>query len=348
MHVRLSRMESGKESYRNMKSQMRNSASQVESIASKYRGISCIDSRLGKLASIREEIKTCADQCGQIEAVLSTVTYLYDSCENRIIDRLEGVRPINAEIPSGMQTTMDLSMLLSGYESGEVSESELTELFTALFGPVEVIDDWSANAKLIGKWADLFGDFKFTKYLKEYADLIGKGTIFDIAGYLDDSKDLIEALNKGDLEEIEKIAQKWGAGFINKSLYSGGSVLKGIEGGVYLDFAWNLGKDITEKGSEFLQDPSIGSLAGFLWESVVENYGQAIWKEGTKLASGTISLVSDLVGWDFDEDDFNDAMDFLGGAFEDVYNDTKEAVAYAGEQIWNGISSAASWFCSLF
>ena len=26
----------------------------------------------------------------------------------------------------------------------------------------------------------------------------------------------------------------------------------------------------------------------------------------------------------------------------------KEAVAYAGEQIWNGISSAASWFCSLF
>lgn len=175
--------------------------------------------------------------------------------------------------------------------------------------------------------SDMFGDI--SNQLKD----VGKNELFKVAGYLDDGKKLIDALNTGDLDALENLSEK----YLKKGVKSGIQLatcvkVSGVVNSVYLDLGWNLGENITESVQEIADDPSFGSAASGLWNITAGTFFDA----GAGLAEDALSFVGDITGQGFDADDFGNAMDYL-------WNHPIESLVATGEVIVDGVASFFDW-----
>ena len=210
------------------------------------------------------------------------------------------------------------------------------------------VEDISENYSMFG------GESAFMKILGEYAEAVGDLNILKTAGYLGDCSNLLEALEGGDADKIEDLMVKYGKKGMGKLLDSATGV-GGITGATYVSIGVSAGENFVEEIKEFNAEPSLGSLAGIVWGAT----GGAMWDAGAELAKDGLDLVYTILGKDFDEADFDMAMDFVSNAMETLVEDVANGIGNIGtaavdaasgiaEAVWDGAcnigKTVASWF----
>lgn len=195
---------------------------------------------------------------------------------------------------------------------------------------------------------------------EEFKDTLKEDKVFQILGYIYDGLDTIKAWTGGDVDKVESLAEK----YIKKGIKAGTKEFIGVAGNtksVYIDLAWNFGKNAVEGIQQMNENPSIGSLASLVWDMT----GKTFVDTGVNMASEGIEFVYGLLGKEFDKEDFEECMDFLGkvtmeslASFVEnpvqkigtTVNIMTEAAGSAVEAVWKGIvnigESVGSWFSS--
>ena len=217
-------------------------------------------------------------------------------------------------------TRLDLQLLLGDTSLG-------------IIGGVDNAASFIKNTGDYAEWIDVLFDSDVFGDISDQLGDIGKNDLFKIAGYLDDGKKLVDALNAGDLDALENLSEE----YLKKGVQSGiqfatGIKTSGVVNGVYLDLGWNFGENFAESYQDFIDDPSFGSAVSGLWNITAGTFFDA----GAGLAEDAFSFLSDITGQEFDTDDFGNAMDYL-------WNHPIESLVATGEVIVDGVASFFDW-----
>lgn len=253
---------------------------------------------------------------------------------------------IATALPLPLFTNLNMADEVSGLFGVSSGNSTPISLDYLLESPVSILSEIKSGMGNIDKLTDiysLFSDSEFMQTLGDYAGEIGKDPILKVASYLDDGKDLIDAIASGDTDTLESLIEKYskkGVQFVTG--------FKNPFSSIYLDIGWNIGENAVESGQKFAKDPSLDNLLSLGWNVT----GGALIDAGQSLASETLDFVYGLVGADFDEQDFNNAMEYLGDSIvetcEWVGGKIGEGIVAVGDAIIDGASAISDWWSSIW
>lgn len=360
MEVKLNILESSSESYLRLRQRLNNSAQELGSIASSYRDITSVGSKVGRINSIKSKVETYAVRCGSFSQALERIEVLYQECENRISDECDGVRRISADTTTSMQDMLDIAKkvgavlggslgaagIIGGVTSGGFGggsggggfrgsgsawdtfwSSGLTGNLEDFIGDLADFKSTSGRLESVLEYIDYFGGSE----LAEYFGKIGGNGIFDVAGYLDDYDELVEAWNSGDADGVRDLIDKYAKKVAGKVVPGSGLV-----GNIYGELAWNFGSNLGDGILEFIEEPSFEGACEVIWNSTAG----AFWETGTDLGKDVLQLWHTLTGTEFDEADYDMAMDWLGNAITDTVAGAANALIDVGGQVIEGAAAA--------
>lgn len=207
-----------------------------------------------------------------------------------------------------------------------VSASSLAMLAGNDVDFMDFMDKFKSNvgsAESAAKAWELFAGTDSAKQLYEGLKEVGESDFFKVTDGLEDMKKIMDAVDAGDSDVVEELIKEYVTG--TASEVTGTS-------GIYLDLGWNMGKNLAESVRDFADNPTIGNLFHGVWTTV----GKGYFDTGAGLAESAIDGISDVIGMDFDKEDFGEAMDYL-------WNHPVESLAATGEVIWDGLKKAGSW-----
>ena len=353
MEVKINVMESSSDSYLRLRQQLNNSALELENIASAYRDITCISQKTGQLNSVKAQVQSCASKSGSFSQALERIRALYQEYESRISDECDGVRRILADIPTGVQNVSDVAVKLTAVMGGTAAAG--AAVTGAAGAGIQGID---LDAVTGSGATDTLGDMKSTtgkiEGLLEYVDYFSGGNaaeLFDeinengilkVAGYLDDYDDLKKAWESGDADGVKEVLEK----YLEKAAGKLTDV-PGVGGSIITDLGVNIGKNVAESWNEFIEEPSFDTAWDFAWDSSAG----ALWDTGTGVTKDLFSLIYPIFGQEFDEADFDTAMNWLegtvSGAVKGTVENFVEGAEKVGEVIGKGLvavgETIASW-----
>ena len=305
-----------------------------------------LDIEVASSEGIRTELaalRQCGQRySGQIEAMVQTLDRVCSSfiSTDQMITKQAGdiqytadwiltafatgmAAPLPLSVFNGLDMTDKISEVFGG-TGGNSTPFPLDYLVENQVAVLSEIKSGMGNIKDLTNIYSLFSDSELMQTLGDYAEEIGKDTVLKVASYLDDGKDLLEAISSGDADTLEELIEKYAK--------KGVQVATGFEssfGSIYLDLGWNLGENAAESVQSFIEEPSLDSLLSGVWNVT----GGTFIDAGKNLASGTLDFLYGLVGADFDEQDFNNAMEYLGDSIVGGLN-------WAGEAVAEGILAA--------
>lgn len=281
------------------------------------------------LKTVREDLQTQCRDVRQLKIMLEAVLGEYSTTENRLCTFSSSGHTQTSTTTYVEETNVDQT--LSG------SPQNLQSLFagTALdfLGCASKATSFMKDAEDYSEWIDVLFDSDMFGDISNFLSEINKSDIFKITGYLGDGKKLIEALNSGNIDALESLAEK----YLKKGTKSGikmitGIKLSGVISSVYLDLGWNLGENVVENTRYFIENPSVETGLSSIWNITAGT----LFDTGTDLAEDLLSFVGDITGQGFDADDFGNAMDYLW------QHPIKSAVA-TGEVIIDGVADFFDW-----
>lgn len=294
----------------------------------------------------------------QLRSALATINDKYSSCENKLFL----VSNSNELFIAATNIADSLSHFINsdsiGLTPDWIENMPYTSIATLAGLSVSDSYEWildkltsgKSNISNIRDLSELGWLFTGNENLQEISKSfkeMGDNSVFKTAGYLDDGLDLIDAINNGDLDALESLADKYMKQGVK---YLTGA--KGATGAIYLDLGLNMGKNFAESAQAFTEDPSLSTAFDTVW-SVSAG---AFLDTGFGLAENTLDFVYGVFGADFDNEDFNEAMDFLSGALHDVTEAAVVTVVDTATEIVETIGSGVaaigetvgSWFKKLF
>lgn len=337
MQVKTDGLQQAANAFSQMQGQLDNSVSQLGRFSSRYGDITSVAARLGEVQSVRQQLELQAGQFGQCGQVLKNVSDLYQNTERKIADYCDG-----------MKQTFSYSTVYGAGQSIGNTESwgewNLEDFLEANSDMLKIIKDPLSNVKELLDAADeLFGTDEFLEEFKDLLDDMKGSKFLKVADYINKGKKLLEHWNKGDADAVEKDL----TGFLKKGAKKL-SGLSGTEGGVYLNWGVNMGKEFAEGMKNITEDPSIGTIAGTAWNATIGSYADALWESGSDLGATITKVAYGLVGAEFDQKDYDMAMDYLKGVIQDCTSGTVNMMLDTGSKMWQGAEMAASWFRNLF
>ncbi len=306
------------ESYLRIKKSLGESAQELERIASSYRDITAVAGKIGQINSAKTRVQTCSARCGSFSQAIERIEGLYRQYETRISDECDGVRRLSVDAGASVQNIKETAakvaaMLGSGavlgaaaVSSGELQDGTLGALDSS--GVEKLRDIRSAKGKL-GTFLEYFDHITGGNIGEVFKD-VTETDFLKAAGYLDDYEKLTEAWASGDADTVENLLEK----YIKKG--TGALLLpsSGIVGDMYIDIGWNIGENITESANAFREDPSFSEALDMVWNSTAG----AVWDTGTDLGKDAMELWHSVWGTEFDEADYDMAMDWLKNFVSDV------------------------------
>lgn len=357
MQVKLNVLNESANEFGYLKTQLESIAEELNRIISKYGDITCFQTYANQMHKERKSIQEQGKYCGQFKAALEGIRNIYEQCESGIIDKCEEVQGQSIEAEVVQENLSGLSVEMSELlKSGKGTEN--TELYMYSDEVLDMLKDMKSQMGTIEDISEIYamfgGESEFVKVLGEYAEKVGGLNILKTAGYLGDCSSIVEALESGDTEKIEKLLVKYGKKGMGKLLKSATGV-SGITGSTYISLGVNAGENLIEEVIELYEEPSLGSLAGAVWGVT----GGAMWDAGAELAKDGLELFYAIGGKEFDEADFDMAMDFVGNAMESLVEGVADGIAGIGAAAmdtaagiagaaWEGVcnmgKTVASWF----
>ena len=336
MRVKTDGMQQVANAFSQMQGQLDNSVSQLGRFSSRYGDITAVAARLGEVQSVRQQLELQAGQFGQCGQVLRNAFDFYQETERKIIDYCDG-----------MEQTFSYN---TAYEKGQSAGNtvswtmDLDDFLEANSDMLKIIKEPLSNVKeLLDVSDELFGTDKFLEEFKDLLDDMKGSKFLKVADYINRWKKLIEHWNQGDVDAVEKDLTgllKKGA----KKVFG----LSGTEGGVYLNWGMNMGKEFAEGMKNITENPSVGTIAGTAWNVTLGSYADALWESGTDLGATGLKVAYGLVGAEFDQKDYDLAMDYLKDVVRDCASGTINMMLDTSTKIWNGTQTVASWFQNLF
>ncbi len=284
------------------------------------------------LEDVHNDLQIHSKNIRQLKAVLEAALSEYSTTENRLC-ALSSSNDTQASIDSNVKKT-DVGQL---FFATSVVLSNLRLLFGdaawEMLGGLNKVSSFIKDAGDYSEWIDVLLDSDTFEGVSDFLGDIGKNDLFKVTGYLGDGKKLVDALNDGNLDALESLAEKYAKKGVKLGIKSATGVkVSGVVNSVYLDLGWNLGENAVESIQDFIDAPSPGSGLSGLWNMTAGTFFDA----GTSLAEDALSFVGDITGQGFDNDDFGNAMDYLW------HHPIKSAVA-TGEVIVDGVASFFDW-----
>ena len=359
MQVKLNELSNSADQFRTLKIQLDNNAEVLEHIIAKYRDLTTFNRYISQIYTVRNEIFEEREHCEQFRTALDSIRNLYEASERRIVDRCEGVKTTSVKVDVTVADLTNVSAAVSGVMQGTGATEvfDIEEMHKASLEGMSAIKDIEASLGFVGDFSEIYelfgGENKFIELLGEYSEEIKKLDVLKSVGYVADSFNLIDALNNGDADKVEKLLVKYGEKGIGKLLKSTLG-LDGFTGALYISIGLNAGKNLVEEITEFQADPSLGSFAGIIWGAS----GGALFDVSADIAKDAMDLVVTLTGNEFNEEGFDMAMDYLSDEIEMVVESVgdgiEDGIKYVGDTItgfvdsaWDGICNAgetiASW-----
>ncbi|MCD8361604.1 MAG: hypothetical protein LUC98_01375 [Lachnospiraceae bacterium] len=247
-----------------------------------------------KLTSYSENLNSMSLIASSLGVALSDSVSLYAKTENELSN--------GSNLEEQFQNPA-----VSNNNTEEITYSSLAWLFGAICGLYADVGSAAGKLKTVTEYLGYVFDNEFLGTVSMMSKEMGDFAIFKVAGWMDDGKDLIEAIEKGDADSVEDLIEKYVKKGI-KTLTSGTTLPKGVVGATYINIAWNAGENLIDSATEFGEDPSLATAASAVWAVT----GEALFDTGTDLAETGLELVYSVVGKEFDGDDFEEAMECLG------------------------------------
>ena len=337
MWVKTDGLQQAANAFSQMQGQLDNSVSQLGRFSSRYGDITSVAARLGEVQRVRQQLELQAGQFGQCGQVLRNVSDLYQNTEQKIVNYCDG-----------MEQTFSYNTAYGAGQSAANTVSwvgpDLDDLLDANSDMLKIIKEPLSNVKELLDVADvLFGTAEFLEEFKDLLDDMKGSSFLKIADYINKGKKLVEHWNQGDADAVEKDL----TGFLKKGAKKL-SGLTGTEGGVYLNWGVNMGKEFAEGMKNITENPSVGTIAGTAWNVTLGSYADALWESGTDLGATITKVAYGLAGAEFDQKDYDLAMDYLKGVIQDCTSGTINMMLDTGSKMWQGAQMAASWFRNLF
>ena len=301
---------------------------------------------LSALKVIQQDIAYEVDCILKLKAVLASVNKEYSFCEAKLIGTtLDPTTPL--EHLSFSNLTPDALSSLPYTSISTILSLSLSDKLDPVINKITDYKSTLSNFQDLSEFSWLFtGNTAFRDIRHELKEM-GDNPIFNVAGYLDDSLTLKDAIDAGNLDALEYLADKYMKKGVK--LATGAS---GVTGAIYLDLGLNMGKNYVESMQSFVANPSVSTAFNTVW-SVSAG---AFLDTGFGLAENTLDFVYGLFGAEFDHADFNQAMDFLGNALQDTAETVVVTAVETTKTIVEGIGSSISaigesvgnWFSKLF
>lgn len=345
MQAKLDVIKQAAREFEQMQGQMDNSVSQLGRFSSKYGDITSVANYMDEIRRMQTLLDTSAVQLGQCGHVLMSISELYSATEKKITDYCDGVP--RKVLQKGLEDSGTGAALAGGMSGNSLLwlSGDWDNLLEANDDLLKIIKEPLDNVKkLLDIPEELLGDEEF---LKDFRDILGdiKDEHFlKVADFISKGKELVEHWQQGDVNGVEKDIK----GFA-KSVIKEASGLSGIDGGVYIDWGLNMGKGIADGMQQIIEDPSVGTIAGTAWNTLVGSYVDAVWSAGTKLGATGLKVLYGVTGNQFDQNDYDTAMDFLKGVIGECASGVFNTAAQVGKNMLDGTQSfVASWFQKLF
>lgn len=281
------------------------------------------------LKTVREDLQTQCRDIRQLKVVLEAILAEYSTTENRL-----------RTFSSSGHTQTPITSYVEETNAGQAlssSPQNLQPLFAStawnLLGSVSKATSFMKDVEDYSGWIDVLFDSEMFGDISNFLSEINKSDIFKITGYLGDGKKLIDALNNGNIDSLESLAEK----YLKRGIKSGiklftGVKVSGVISSVYLDLGWNLGENTVENIHSFFENPSIETGLSSIWNITAGT----LFDTGTGLTKDFFSAIGDITGQGFDAEDFGNAMDYLW------HHPVKSAIA-TGEVIIDGVASFFDW-----
>lgn len=303
MKVKISAMESAISDLKTAKQILNNNTLRINEILKFYSDISCVRNYSGQIRLVRDDLETLASRCGSYASALNNIENLYKSYEEQIIDECEGVKAITGAVSAGQQSTIEISSVISdiGFDStifDRISTVGPTDFIGQLADMVSALDkvktlseygDYVFDNELLSKISDISKDWGDIEALKKIS-LIG------------DCNDLLDAWQKGDVDKVESLLEK----YIKKGVKKVEEI-KGTVNSTYFNIIWNGTENAVDAYNNFKENPSAATLAAGFLDTMLGAYVDT----GTDLTKKAMGLLAGVTGNKFDSDDFGDAMDYF-------------------------------------
>lgn len=349
-----------------------------------------LDIQIASTENIRQSLTSLKNsstkECEILSGMSNALFRVNDEFQSTDHGLSEQARDVNyaldfiiADAASGFSSGIPLEILTKLISAGSISS--LFGLLTTATMPLNLqlifgdtpwdllsgINDVTSFIRDAGdysEWIEVLLDSEMFGDISDFLGDISKNDLFKVAGYLGDGKKLIDALNSGNLDDLEELSEK----YLKKGVKSGiklatGVKISGVVYSVYLDLGWNLGENAVESVQGFIEKPSLGSALSGLWNMTAGTFFDA----GTGLAEDTFSFIGDVTGAGFDAEDFGNAMDYLWNhPFKSAYATgevlvngaiaVREAIVDGATTVGGAIVDGAGWLankigdsvCSLF
>lgn len=284
------------------------------------------------LKDVYNDLQIHSKNVRQLKTVLETALSEYSTTENHLC-ALSALSDTHASTDYNAKKT-DVSQIFSA-TSGVLSNPQLLfgEAAWELLGGVNKVSSFIKDSEDYSEWIDVLFDSDMFRDLSEEFHKIGKNKFFEVTGWLGDGKKLLDAINDGNLDTLEGLAEKYAKKGVKSGIKKATGVkVSGVVNSIYLDLGWNLGENVVESVRDFIDDPSLVSGLSGVWNITAGTFFDA----GTNLAEDALSFVGDITGQGFDANDFGNAMDYLW------CHPIKSAVA-TGEVIVDGVASFFDW-----
>ena len=277
------------------------------------------------LKAVHDNMQTHCKNVQQLKTVLEASLSEYSATENHLCTFNQTQSPTtSAGGNDGSQPILTSPQVLPLLSGGAVWD---------ILGAVSEATSFIKDAKDFSEWVDVLFDSDMFEDISDFFGDISKNDILKAAGYLNDGKKLVDALDDGNLDTLESLSEK----YLKKGVKSGikvatGVKVSGVISGVYLDLGWDLGENTVESVHDFIENPSLETGLSGIWNITAGTF----FDTGTGLTKDALSFVSDFTGQWFDADDFGNAMDYLW------HHPIKSAIA-TGEVIGDSVASFFDW-----
>lgn len=295
-----------------------------------------------KLMVAISNIEKCSSNMGELATAAKSSLTEYRNCENRLCSTNNGIlQGLAGGGGGGRFDTDNGEFVKTGYEVGSALSKTFPEqmvVLTTLFP--EFLDRFDKNIDGLKDYAglyDLFHDSKNAELLYQGMKDVGDTPFMKTAGYILDGKDLVEALESGDIDKLESLCEK----YLKKGVKAG-TKISGPTASIYTDLGWYIGKNAIEEFKEILENPSLGAIC----YGAVKVYGKSLFQTGTDLAEDALDFFLGLGGGEVDKNDFQQAMDYLWNHPTDALAATGEVIAGGAEKIGKAVLKGTKWLTS--
>lgn len=344
------------ESYRTIERQLAEHSDQVLAILSRYKGITCIDDKRSRINSASGRLQELSGQTSQFSRALDNITDLYYKCESNISGNCNelGLDPESDSvvIKASEVISKELESLIGATGGCVIFDPSINPLFdivkdiTSQLGTTEDIFEILSKWDIPGLSEDGFIRSLFEEISSvagDFKDNIKDNKLFKELTYMYDGIDLLKAINTGNADTIEDLVEKY-VGKIGKKTIG----VKGVTASVYIDLAWNFGKNFVEGFDIIDKNPGMDGVLSAMWNAT----GGTLIEAGGNLASDGLDLLYTLMGKDFDEKDFENCIDYMINHPWESVEATGKVLGDAAANLWEGavnvVDTVGSWFANLF